>query len=316
MGLFTDVLDWASDKVQTITGEKERRKRVNEIKETYEEFRVQVTNNVDSVNASISELNASIKELNDYRTMNVSKNIECLGDFLGHFGNVKSIGKYAEEESVCYLTVPQHRFISIEDYITDIDWSKEDIFLNSFFLSPLGMKQKTQKQNLSMQEQLNSLKLEAEQTILELKDLRFAAEQDKKIAELYIFCVERIISYIEYIILPELDVIESFFQALSIKNRVITDSVLEEISFKSNISLIKDTQYQEHYQFVKNAFLFYVIACKIYNTPVLTNLLNGGTTDADYVEIEQEKNILENQINNVNKFLVFKRGENVTWEKI
>lgn len=309
MGLLNDILDFASDMVQSMTGEKKRRERVAEIKTTYEEFKTQVISNVDSVNNSISELNSSIKELNDFRANDVPRNIVYLGDFLGHFGNVKAIGMYAEEESACYVEVPEHRFIYIEDYITDIDWSKEDVFINTFFLSPLGIRKKTEKQNLSMLEQLNSLKLEAEQTILELKNLKFAAEQDKKISELYIYCVERIITYIEKVIVPELDVVETFFQALSIKNMVVTDTELQDVSFKNNIDLIRDTQYQNHYQFVRNTFLFYVIACKIYNTPVLTNLLKGITSDADYVEIDKEKKILEDQIQNVNQFLVFKRGE-------
>lgn len=309
MGLFTDVLDWASDKVQTMTGEKERRERVAEIKNTYDDFKDQVSSNVNSVNSSIEKLNGSIKELNDFRAGNVSKNIEFLGEFLGHFGNVKMIGEYAEEETACYVAVPEHRFISIEDYIQDIDWSKGDVFINSFFLSPLGMKKKTQAQNLSMQEQLNSLKLEAEQTILELKNLKFAAEQDKKIAELYIFCVERIICYIEKVIIPEMDLIEAFFQALTIKNRVISDNSLENVEFRNNIDLIRDTQFQDHYQFVRNTFLFYVIACKIYNTPVLTNLLKGTTSENDLNEINKEKDVLETQMNNINQFLIFKREE-------
>ena len=309
MGLFTDVLDWASDKVQTITGEKERRERVAEIKSTYDDFKVQVNNSVNSVNSSIEVLNDSIKELNDFRASNVSKNIEFLGDFLGHFGNVKMMGEYVEEECACYIAVPEHRFVSIEDYIQDIDWSKEDVFINSFFLSPLGMKKKTQAQNLSMQEQLNFLKLEAEQTILELKNLKFAAEQDKKIAELYIYCVERIISYIEKVIIPEMDVVEAFFQVLIIKNKVIADNSLDNIEFKNNINLIRDTQFKEHYQFIRNSFMFYVIACKIYNTPVLTNLLKGITSESDLQEMNKERDVLETQMNNVNHYLIFKREE-------
>lgn len=309
MGLFTDVLDWASDKVQTMTGEKERRERVAEIKSTYDDFKEQVNSNIKSVNSSIEGLNGSIKELNDFRASKVSKNIEFLGEFLAHFGNVKMIGEYAEEESACCIAVPEHRFISIEDYIQDIDWSKGDVFINAFFLGPLAMKKKTQSQNLSMQEQLNSLKLEAEQTILELKNLKFTAEQDKKIAELYIFCVERIITYIKCVIIPEMDVVEAFFQALTIKNKVIADNTLENIEFKNNIDLIRDTQFKDHYQFVRNSFFFYVIACKIYNTPVLTNLLKGTTSENDLHEINKERDVLETQMNNVNQYLIFKREE-------
>ena len=309
MGFVNNVLDWASDKVQSFTGEKERREYVDEIKTTYDGFKEQITENVESVNDSIRELNVSIKELNEFRLRNISQNIECLGDFLSHFGNVKAIGSYVEEESACCLEIPEHRFLCIEDYITEIDWSKEEVFVNGFFLGPLGMKKKTQAQNLSMQEQLNSLKLEAEQTIIVLKNLKFDAEQDIKIAELYIYCVERIIIYIEHVIVPELDVIEAFFQALALKNRVIVDSSIEDITFKNNIELLKDTQYQGHYMFIKNAYMFYIIACKIYNTPVLSKLLKGDSTGEDFDEITREKQLLENQMINVERFLVFERRE-------
>lgn len=308
MGLIDSMLDWAADKVQTFTGEKERRENVEKIKVTYEDYKSEVTIHVDSINDTIAELNETITELNDYRTNDVPQNIICLADFLEKFGNVKEIGEYAEEESVCYIEIPEHRFIAIEDYISDIDWSKADVVFDTFLLNPFGMKSKTQKQNLSMQEQLNNLKIEAEQTIIELRNLKFSAEQDKAIAELYIYCVQRIISFIESVIIPELDVVEAFFQALAIKNRIIAEEGLEDISFKNNLELIRDTQYQNHYQFVRNAFLFYVVACKIYNTPVLTNLLMGNTSEDDYEEIEFERGILEKQVQVVDKYLVFKRG--------
>ncbi len=309
MGILDDIFDWASDKVQTFTGEKDRREYVEKIKTTYDGFKVQVTKNVNSVNDSIKNLNDSIKKLNKFRSQNITQNIEYLGDFLLHFGNVKAIGEYAEEEDACCLNIPEQRFLSIEDYIAEIDWSQEEVFATGFFLGPLGMKKKTQKQNLSMQEQLDSLKIEAEQTIIQLKNLKFYAEQDKKIAEIYIYCVEKIITYIEKVIIPELDVIEAFFQALELKNHIIVDDHIENITFKNNIDLIKNTQYHDHYMFVKNAYMFYIIACKIYNTPVLSNLLKGESADGDYEKITQENEILEEQIINVDRFLSFTRGE-------
>ena len=42
MGLFDDILDWAADKVQTVTGEKERRRLVSEFKDVYDEFKTDV----------------------------------------------------------------------------------------------------------------------------------------------------------------------------------------------------------------------------------------------------------------------------------
>ena len=45
MGFVNNVLDWASDKVQSFTGEKERREYVDEIKTTYDGFKEQITEN-------------------------------------------------------------------------------------------------------------------------------------------------------------------------------------------------------------------------------------------------------------------------------
>ncbi len=301
--------DWLSDKVQTATGEQERKKLVKEIKDTNDDFKVQVSNNVNSVNNSIESLNDSIKELNVFRASNISENIESLGDFLGDFGNVKKIGQYAAEESVHYITIPEHQFVVAEDYIRDIDWDQKEVFYQSFFLGPLGIKKKTQAQNLEMKEWLNSKKLEAEQTILELKNMKFAAEQDKKIAELYIYCVERIICFIEKVIIPEMDIVEAFFQALAIKNKLIANHSLENIEFKNNINLIQDTQFSNHYRFIRNSFMFYIIACKIYNTPILTKLIKGTTSENDLQEMNKERETLETQMHNVNRYLIFSRAE-------
>lgn len=309
MNIFSNALDWASDRVQTMTGEKERREQVAEIKETYYEFKEQVANHVDNVNTSISSLNGTISELNNYRAAKIPEKIELLGDFLSRFGSVRRLGEYSEEEFAHFIIVPERKFIDIADYISDIDWTKEDVFVSSFFLTPFGIRKKTHDQNLSMKEYLNSLKLEAEQTIIELNNLKLITEQDIKIAELYIFCISRIISFIENIVIPELEIVESFFQALKIKNMIISDNSLENIEFNNNIDIIRNTQFQKHYNFIRNTFMFYVIACRIYNTPILTNLLKGTSSESDLSQITMEKSVLENQINNVNQYLLFERRE-------
>lgn len=62
-----------------------------------------------------------------------------------------------------------------------------------------------------------------------------------------------------------------------------------------DINSIKDTRYDRHYQFIKNAFMFYVISCRIYNTPVLTRLLANQATSEDAARLLKEKELLENQ---------------------
>ena len=309
MGLFDDILDWAADKVQTVTGEKERRRLVGEFKDVYDEFKTDVEIKISDINRIISEFNRNIRKINNVRKTDVEKNIVLLSNFLGKFGKVKSIGEYYMEKESNMLVLPEHKFEMKESYINEIDWSKDDVFQDTFFLTPIGMTIKTKEQNLSINEKLNQLRLEAEETLNQLKIKEYAAEQDRIIANLYINCIEIITNYIKEVIIPELKVVESFFQVLKIKNEVISGNSLQEIKFSNDIELLRDTQYEKHFLFVKNAFMFYVISCKIYNTPVLTRLLNNKTEKQDIDLLEKDKKLLLEHKKVVGGNLMFVRGE-------
>lgn len=309
MGLFDDILDWAADKVQTVTGEKERRRLVSEFKDVYDEFKTDVEIKISDINRIISEFNRNIRKINNVRKTDVEKNIVLLSNFLGKFGKVKSIGEYSMEKESNMLVLPEHKFEMKESYINEIDWSKDDVFQDTFFLTPIGMTIKTKEQNLSINEKLNQLRLEAEETLNQLKIKEYAAEQDRVIANLYIDCIEIITNYIKEVIIPELKVVESFFQVLKIKNEVISGNSLQEIKFSNDIELLRDTQYEKHFLFVKNAFMFYVISCKIYNTPVLTRLLNNKTEKQDIDLLEKDKKLLLEHKKVVGGNLMFVRGE-------
>ena len=309
MGLFDDILDWAADKVQTVTGEKERRRLVSEFKDVYDEFKTDVEIKISDINRIISEFNRNIRKINNVRKTDVEKNIVLLSNFLGKFGKVKSIGEYYMEKESNMLVLPEHKFEMKESYINEIDWSKDDVFQDTFFLTPIGMTIKTKEQNLSINEKLNQLRLEAEETLNQLKIKEYAAEQYRVIANLYIDCIEIITNYIKEVIIPELKVVESFFQVLKIKNEVISGNSLQEIKFSNDIELLRDTQYEKHFLFVKNAFMFYVISCKIYNTPVLTRLLNNKTEKQDIDLLEKDKKLLLEHKKVVGGNLMFVRGE-------
>lgn len=309
MGLFDDILDWAADKVQTVTGEKERRRLVSEFKDVYDEFKTDVEIKISDINRIISEFNRNIRKINNVRKTDVEKNIVLLSNFLGKFGKVKSIGEYSMEKESNMLVLPEHKFEMKESYINEIDWSKDDVFQDTFFLTPICMTIKTKEQNLSINEKLNQLRLEAEETLNQLKIKEYAAEQDRVIANLYIDCIEIITNYIKEVIIPELKVVESFFQVLKIKNEVISGNSLQEIKFSNDIELLRDTQYEKHFLFVKNAFMFYVISCKIYNTPVLTRLLNNKTEKQDIDLLEKDKKLLLEHKKVVGGNLMFVRGE-------
>lgn len=304
MGLFDGVLDWAADKVQTVTGEKERRELVNDLKNQYLTFKENVESLVAVLNDLIGSFNEKIKGLNELRKGVVGKNITQLSLFLKKFGRVKESSEYCREQEKQIQGLPQQKFESVENYIYDIDWSKDDVFINTFILSPIGMKIKTRKQNLSMNENINEFRIEAEETINQLKMRTFAVQQDKKICEMYIECVSYVSRYIVDIILPELELVESFLQVQKIKDKIIANDSLQELVFNNNIEILHNTVYEKHYLFVKNTFMFYVLSCKIYNTPILTRLLTNQTTLDDVNLLEKQRQMLLFQGNQVSENLI------------
>ena len=281
MGLFDNVLDWAADKVQSFTGEKERRQLVLQVKEIYTQFKTNAEMAVDKLNDAIEVFNSKIQLLNSERQGIVKNNISSLFSFLSKFGKLKDVGQYCKENEKIPANLPEHQYESIGNYIRNIDWTKDDVFQDSFLLSPIGMKVKTRKQNLSMHEKISELQLEAEETINQIRLRTFSVGVEQEICELYIQNIIFISNFIKEKIIPELAMVESFFQALKIKDKVIAGHELVNLEFRNEIQLLKDTIYKKHYYFIKNAFVFFIFSCKVYNTPVLTNLLNNVASEDD-----------------------------------
>lgn len=292
-----DFVDWMADQVQTTTGEKDRRQLVCKLKEEFERFKNMVVQIIDRINTIIADFNCHVRSLNYLRTETVSQNIKKLSAFLQDFGKLKPPGAYIAESEKVPAELPMQKFLEKADYINEVDWSRQDVELNTFFLTPIGMMAKTRKQNLSMQEQLNEMKLEFENTKRTLELREYNAEQDIVICELYTECVDMICKVVQETIVPEFELVEAFWRALAVKNIVISESSEEEITARKNISVLKDTIYHMHYIFVKNAFLFYVISCKIYDTPVLTRLFNHTLQDGDKEIMENHKSVLALQAN-------------------
>ena len=280
-------INWLANIVQTLTGEKERRQLVEKLRKHFVEFKKAVKELVGKQNEAIHGFNEKIKELNAKRQDLVTQNIWELNTFLSRFGKVKDWGEYCEENEKELVEVSEQQFEGINKYIAEVDWNKQDVFIDSFILSPIGMKIKTRKQNLSMREKLNEFKLAAEETANQLSMLVFSIGVEQEICELYMQIIAFIVTYIDDKILPELHFVESFFQVLHIKDKIISGRKLQEIEFKNQVVLIKDTIYSKHYYFIKNAFVFYVFSCKVYNTPILTRLFNNQSTDADYAELNK-----------------------------
>lgn len=303
------IIDWLADKIQTSTGEKERRELVQIVKDLADEFKEKVSQAIVSLNRKLNEFNQKIIQLNEFRSRHVKKNIEQLYTFLSKYGNCRSYKAYAPEAGKLPAEFPKREMAQINDYITEIDWSKEDVFRDTFWLSPLGMKFKTRSQNLSMRERVNELKLQIEQTIREINAQEFTAELETEICELYLKNVQMISQVITTKIIPEIELVDAFFQAEEIKDSVLGGNQVQKYNFHYNIGALIGTPYERHYRFIKNAFMFYVISSKIYDTPVLTNLLNHTVSSDDKQQIEEERRVLIEQARVVSGAMSVARGK-------
>ena len=203
---------------------------------------------------------------------------------------------------------PMREMVRIEEYVSEIDWSKDDVFLNTFLLSPLGMKFKTRNQNVSMHERINALKLQIEQTVQEIDMNTFTAGLEIEICNLYLRNVRTISEVITTKIVPEIELVDAFFQAEAIKDAIIVEAQPRELKFHYNVCTLIGTPYERHYQFIKNTFMFYVISCKIYDTPVLTHLLGHTTSIEDKKQIEGEHQLLLQQAQAVSESMTVARG--------
>lgn len=112
--------------------------------------------------------------------------------------------------------------------------------------------------------------------------------------------IKAICYYIEFQIVPQIEVIQSFLECESIKNVYIADTkvkTIENVEYETDIKLYDNTIYQKHYNFIRNAFWFYILSATIYSSPVLTKLLkNKRLTKDDIKELEEQKLLCQKQI--------------------
>lgn len=303
------IIRWLADQIQESTGEKERRRLVQIVKDLSEEFKRKVSEAIALLNEKICAFNNILTQLNEFRSKHVKSNIEQLQVFLSKYGQCKSYNAYIPEADKAPAEFPMRQMAQIEDYVAEIDWSKDDVFFNTFWRGPLGMKNKTRIQNLSMEERIGELKLQIEYTVGEIEAQTFTAGLETDICNLYLSNVRMISEVITTKIIPEMELVNAFFQAEAIKDVVISESQMQNVKFHYNICALIGTPYERHYQFIKNAFMFYVIACKIYDTPVLTHLLNHKTSSEDKQQVEKEHQLLRLQAQTVSDSMTVSRGE-------
>lgn len=297
---INDRVDDAAKVVQKFTGEKERRQIVEETKHEYKESRNAIQILIDILNNLIKEFNQKIKALNSIREEKVKINIQKLGSSLSIFGNIKDMSEYSEEKEKLFFYIPERDFEGVENYIADIDWSSDEIFLRTFFQG-IFTRFFTRKQNKKMRERLEKFKddMMGEKDKLNNK-IEMIEKVDMRICDLYIELVEKISDYIKFKVIPQIEVIESFLECESVKNVYIADTkakIIENVEYETDIKLYDNTIYQKHYNFVRNSFWFYILSATIYSSPVLTKLLeNKKITDNDIEKLEGQKLLCKKQI--------------------
>ena len=123
---------------------------------------------------------------------------------------------------------------------------------------------------------------------------------DMRICDLYIEIIEKISDYIKLKIIPQIEVIQSFLECESVKNVYIADTkakTIENVEYETDIKLYDNTIYQKHFNFIRNAFWFYILSATIYSSPVLTKLLeNEEITEYDIEKLEGQKLLCKEQI--------------------
>ena len=300
------LIRWLADQIQSTTGEKERRERTARMHDLADEFKEKVSAAVAKLNTAISKFNDRIRKLNSVRAEKIKDNIVSLYGFLKKYGNCKPMEEYVDESEKLECEFPEEEYETVQDYLRDIDWTDDEVFWNTFFRTPIGMRMKTRNQNIQLAQNANSLQLMIEETVKELSLKEFTTNLETEICKTYIENITFISETTQNVVVPEFQVVDAFFQAESIKNKIVSGRAEENLMARYPITALIGTRYERHYQFVKNAFAFYVIACKIYDTPVLTKLLNHNVDEKDQKQILQEQNILKIQSERVKNESVLK----------
>lgn len=295
------IINWAARKVQNFTGETDRKQIVAQTKLEYVKSRKEIEYIVQELNYTIEKFNIKIVELNNYREKRIKNDVEKLGSFLSTFGNIKDMSEYSEEKEKSFFNIPERAFEEVENYIADIDWSSDEVFLRTFFQGGVFASIFTKGKNVEMLARLEEFK----NSVMDKKDklnnkIKMIEKVDMRVCDLYIELIKAICYYIEFQIVPQIEVIQSFLECESVKNVYIADTkakIIENVEYETDIKLYDNTIYQKHFNFIRNAFWFYILSSKIYSSPVLTKLLeNKNITDADIEKLEGQKLLCKEQI--------------------
>ena len=297
------LIDWVED----FTGKTERDRILHEMNNLQNDVKKTLETGIKEINKQIEELNININKLNLFRENSIKNNLIFLDKFLQKFGFVDKNIFFREENNWSYSKKNIALINDIEEYKNkyDLDGSLE--LLKAAF-GAIYLHFKRQKENVRLNAELGRMRHEYEKLKNDLKYQKQFYKENNEIALLYMICLNEIHLTIVNIILPEFETVEAFCQVLELKNKVINDEDLENIVFKNRILALQGTDYDKHYRFIKNAYAFYVISLKIYNTPILSNLFNSKFSKSNFSETENELKYLEERKNILLKNLIMERS--------
>jgi len=127
------------------------------------------------------------------------------------------------------------------------------------------------KELVKVQNDYQNEKIKMDKDIREVQARTAHMSNLVEIANLYRVTISTIRDTIADIIIPEMNGIQSFIYADSIKNCIINGDDPYDFQI-TKISEYKDTAYDCHYTFIKNAYDFYKITTKVFKEPILSNL--------------------------------------------
>lgn len=289
------IIDKLAKKVQDFSGETERRELVEEIKLTHETHVGKLHLRIEAINRLISSYNRIIQKLNTTRQTKISKSLILLHDFLDKFGTLSPRETYQDEAKKDTFVLPKQAFKKDEEYIDEIDLTKDEIFSQSFSRGVWGTKKDNRSNNLSVRERIGEYKIKANAQLNYLRIEEDNVNIQSQIAELYSNTVHHVHGVIEEKVIPELELAQAFLEAEGIKNYIVSNETVPAKVDTLDIRLLQHTQYAHHYQFIKNTFLFYVLSEKIYSTPILSKLINQKSTKSDFLALENQVEALQIQ---------------------
>lgn len=165
------------------------------------------------------------------------------------------------------------------------------------------------KELVKVQNDYQKEKIKIDKHIREIQSRTAHVTNLLEIANLYRVAISTIRDTIIDIIIPEINGIQSFIYADSIKNCIINGDDPYDFQI-SKISEYKDTAYDCHYTFIKNAYNFYRVTTEIFKEPILSNLCETKQiTETIYKENENKLNNLRITCNKIKQISNFRGDE-------